>query len=290
MALPKISIVIPTRGRAQILRRCLEHIEKQTIADQIEVIVVIDGDDPKSAEMLSSLRWSFPLVCFAIPKAQQGVARNRGVEKARGDIVLFIGDDIFLAPDACERHLLCHGKENFSQGDTAVLGHTAWDPAVGITPIMRWLEKTGWQFGYSQIAEHVGKFLPIEIQHRFTYTSHISLPRLTALQIQFHEDTLLYGWEDIEWGIRLRNAGVRLFYEPTAHAFHHHHLTLEDSLKRMETLGQSARIFAGLHPSFDRVPRGGKRLLYNVLALLPTLRGKHAKAFLKGLRTGKREN
>ncbi len=313
MALPEISVVIPTRGRSQILRKCLEHLEHQTIRDRLEVIAVIDGEDPKTAEMLSSLRWNFPLTCFAIPKAQQGVARNRGVEQARGDIILFIGDDIFLAADACERHLRAYERCQVSgvrcqayppkhemQRETpmerddvlkagswkleAVLGFTAWDPAIGITPVMLWLEKTGWQFGYGRIAKYAGKFLPPEIQHRFTYTSNISLPKNAALRLPFREDTTLYGWEDVEWGIRLRDAGIPLFFEPTAGALHHHRLALEDSLNRMEELGQAARVFAKLHPGFDRVPRGGKLLLYRCCALLPTLRGRHAKAFLKGLR------
>ncbi len=253
---------------------------------------MIDGDDPKTAEMLSSLHWSFPLICFAIPKAQQGIARNRGMEKAHGKIVLFIGDDIFLAPDACERHIRAHAPNIHTVSDfvlrasdfpIAVLGFTTWDPALTVTPVMRWLTKTGWQFGYEKIAAYGGKILPSEIQHRFTYTSHISLSRAIAQDFPFHEDVTLYGWEDVEWGIRLRDAGIPLFYEATAHALHHHRTDLRESLERMVTLGQSARIFADLHPGFDRVPHGWKLAAYHLLALFPTLRGKHAKAFLKGL-------
>lgn len=278
MPSPHISIVIPTRGRAQILRRCLDHIEKQTIRDQLEVIVVIDGEDSKTAEMVSSLRWPFPLTCFAIPKSQQGVARNRGVEKARGETILFIGDDIFLAPHAGERHIAAH------HSSCAVLGHTTWDPAVSITPVMHWLEETGWQFGYPLIKQYAHQFLPPEIQHRFTYTSHMSLPRAIARAIPFREDVRLYGWEDVEWGMRLRDHHVALFYEPDARALHHHRVTLGESLQRMEVLGKSAVVFAGIRKDFDRVPRGGKLCAYHLLALLPTLRGKHAKAFLRGLK------
>src|SRR3989338_3227093 len=202
-----LSIIIPTHKRAQILKKCLEHLEQQTIRDQLEVIVVHDGeDDGETRGIIPS-----GVTYFSIPKSQQGVARNRGVDRATAPIVLFIGDDIFLAPDACEKHLKAHtrvvGATHASPLQTTVLGFTTWDPAVGITPVMRWLEKTGWQFGYSHIDQYAGDFLPIPLQHRFTYASHISLPWKIAQRIPFREDMTLYGWEDIEWGMRLREAG-----------------------------------------------------------------------------------
>ncbi|PIP65074.1 hypothetical protein COU77_01195 [Candidatus Peregrinibacteria bacterium CG10_big_fil_rev_8_21_14_0_10_49_16] len=280
-----LSIVIPTRDRAQILRRCLDAIEKQTIRDQLEVIVVIDGEDPKTSDMLANLVWSFPLTCFAIPKSQQGIARNRGVEQAKGDYVLFINDDVFLAPQACQMHLYTHQRSfDTAHHDTyAVLGFTQWDPSLEITPVMRWLDKTGWQFGYDKIQEYTHKEIPKDIQHRFTYTSHISLPKKIAWKTTFREDVDLYGWEDIEWGMRLRDAGISLMYEPDARALHHHHLTLEDSLKRMEHIGKSAAHFASVCPEFDRLPKGWKLWTYRLISVLPTMRGRHAKAFLQGM-------
>jgi hypothetical protein len=166
---------------------------------------------------------------------------------------------------------------------SAVLGFTTWDPTVGITPVMQWLEKTGWQFGYRAIAPYEHDFIPKKLQHRFTYTSNISLPTKIAKKIPFREDVSLYGWEDIEWGMRLKHAGIRLYYEPDARALHHHTITLEDSLKRMETLGKSLVTITNINPDLDRMPRGWKLLAYHLMALLPTMRGRHAKALLQGL-------
>src|SRR3989344_5102452 len=278
-----LSIIIPTHKRAQILKKCLEHLEQQTIRDQLEVIVVHDGeDDGETRGIIPS-----GVTYFSIPKSQQGVARNRGVDRATAPIVLFIGDDIFLAPDACEKHLKAHtrvvGGRPAPPLQTTVLGFTTWDPAVGITPVMRWLERTGWQFGYPKIATYAHNFLPEDLQHRFTYTSNISLPTSTAKQIRFREDVKLYGWEDIEWGLRLKEAGVKLFYEPSARGLHHHHTTLPMSLERMETLGRSAVQVSRINPQLDRLPKGWKLFAYRLLAWLPTMRGKHAKAFLAGI-------
>ena len=258
----------------------MEHFEKQTIAQSLEVIVIHDGQDDKTDELMAKSTWQIPVYYESIPKSQQGVARNVGVQKAQASTCLFIGDDIFLAPDACEKHMHIHAHENL----VAVLGKTMWDPTIKITPVMEWLDTSGWQFGYAFIKKYSSDIVPKKIQHRFTYTSHISVPTSVAKQTPFREDMSLYGWEDIEWGMRLRDSDVRLYYEPKAVGYHHHHITLHDSLKRMETLGESAVIFEKKVPDFDRVPKGLKYLKYKMSALLPTMAGKHRSAFLRGIR------
>ncbi|MDD5055643.1 MAG: glycosyltransferase [Candidatus Peribacteraceae bacterium] len=320
---PRLSIIIPTYRRPFTLLECLKRIEQQTVASEIEVIVVSDGHDDKTARLFVkqevqaisdptsprlrgagqrsaiSSEWKVPARYFEISKSQQGVARNEGVKHAQGEYVLFIGDDTFLEPDACEKHLKAHHPHPAHSvrtpppaapqspgeglGEGAVLGFTTWDPTVHITPVMRWLEKSGWQFGYPKISQYSGQMIPEKIQHQFTYTIHISLPLSVAQKLPFRTDVHLYGWEDIEWGMRLKKAGVRLFYEPNAKALHHHHLTLEDSLKRMEILGRSAVEFQKMIPGFDRVPTGWKLLAYKIAALFPSMAGRHRRAFLTGI-------
>jgi glycosyltransferase involved in cell wall biosynthesis len=286
----EISIIIPTHNRAQILRQTLDHIEKQTIRDRLEVIVVSDGPDQKTTEMIQHCSWDFPLHYFAIPKSQQGRARNEGVKKAKGEYVLFIGDDIFLKQNACEIHLNAHSgalqtKDSNLKSYIAVLGHTTWDPAVGITPVMDWLEKTGWQFGYFKIKKYTHGFIPKHIQHRFTYASHVSLPSRIAWKYPFRDDINAYGWEDIEWGLRLQEADIPLYYEPDAKALHHHKIELDQSLKRMHIIGKSiehvTRASAKMN---DRLPRGLKWHAYRAISLLPTMRGRHYRSFLEGMR------
>ncbi len=272
--MPTLSIIIPTHKRPEILRECLQRIESQTIAKELEVIVVSDGHDEATTRMMESHHSSLIAHRFLeVPKSQQGVARNRGVQEATGERVLFIGDDIFLDRHACEKH---------AEGVGAVLGFTTWDPTVGINKVMVWLEESGWQFGYPNIAQYAHGILPKHIQQRFTYTSNISLPLVTAKAVPFREDVTLYGWEDIEWGMRLKEE-VPLFYEPDAKALHHHHMTLEQSLQRMETLGQSAVEIEKIAPQLNVVPKGWKRTAYEMLSRFPTMGGAHRKAFLRGL-------
>lgn len=277
MAVPALSVVIPTHRRGPVLIRCLQHLAAQTNVRDIEVIVVSDGPDTETESLMKHATWPMPVTFFVIPKSQQGVARNRGVEKAKGSRILFIGDDIFLAPDACAMHVNEYA---------AMLGFVTWDTSVGVTPVMTWLERSGWQFGYGFLKPFEHRAIDPAIQHRFTYTSHISLSATVAKAHPFREDVSLYGWEDIEWGRRLAKSGVSLIYEPDAKALHHHRITTEQSLARMRTLGESAVVMDRINPELHLVPSGIKRWKYRIAALLPTLRGKHAKAFLSGASAG----
>ncbi|MBU2213475.1 MAG: glycosyltransferase [Patescibacteria group bacterium] len=284
--MPSLSIIIPTHKRSKILEECLKHIERQTIRGVLEVIVVSDGPDEEAAVVCKERKWEMPVEFLEIEKSQQGIARNRGIEKASSSRTLLIGDDIFLTPKACEKHIYAHLRQAEEGGplSMAVLGYTTWDSSVPINPTMKWLEKSGWQFGYPLIEAYANNFVPQPIQHRFTYTSHISVPTDIVKEHPFREDVTLYGWEDVEWGERLKNVPLKLFYEPEAKALHHHPITLEESLDRMETLGSSVTHF----PNIDRHPTGLKRIAYEIAALFPTMSGKHRRAFLKGLKKEKK--
>lgn len=277
--IPTLSVVIATYKRAAILTTCLEHLERQTIADQIEVIVVSDGHDPATVDAVNRRPRKIPVYFFEIPKAQQGAARNKGVKEAKGETILFLNDDMLLASHACEAHLAMHAAHPTS----AVLGLSEWDPAVGITPVMRWLDHTGWQFGYRFLEQYKGQRIPASMQDRFTYAGNLSLPAAIAKATPFPEGLTEYGWEDVVFGKELKEKGIGLVYEPAALALHHHRIDLEDSLKRMRTIGKTARLFANRDPTFDRLPQGWKLTAYRLLSLLPTMRGKHAKALLEGM-------
>ncbi len=281
--MPSISVIIPTHNRANILEKCLKSLEVQSTAKEIEVIVINDVPNDKEYERLANSSWQIPISFETISPCHQGVARNAGVQKAQSSTCLFIGDDIFLKSDVCAVHQNIHSNHSTP---VAVLGEIDWDPNMTITPVMKWLMESGWQFGYPQISEYAHGKIPKNIQHQFTYTSHISVPTDIALRTPFNPDSIMYGWEDIEWGMRLSENGVQVFFEPDAMAHHHHMITMKDSLKRMEVIGESAVIMEQSTPDFDRVPHGVKRIAYTICSKLPTMAGRHRKAFLKGISKG----
>jgi glycosyltransferase involved in cell wall biosynthesis len=260
----------------------LQHLAAQTIVDELEIIVIHDGQDDEETRVVIE-QWydKLPLTYHAIVKSQQGVARNKALTYVTTDVCLIIGDDTFLDADVCERHLNFHQS---SKDLRMLLGFVTWDPALEINDIMRYQEKVGWQFAYPKIAAYDGKQIPQHLQHSFTYTIHFSLPTIAFKQHLFREDVTLYGWEDMEWGMRLKQAGIPLYYDAQAKAYHHHYRSMENGLQRIRTMGKSAVMIEKIMPELNVVPRGWKRLAYEVCALLPTMDGQHRKAFLEGLK------
>lgn len=253
----KLSVVIPTQNRADTLKITLEKLMTQEGVD-FEVVVADDGSTDNTEITVSSLKSQARGVEIKYIKqaaSHQGTARNRGVEAATGDIVVFIGDDIFVEPGFLKAHADRHAEH--PEENVVVLGFSTWDPALQINDYMRFLESSGWQFGYSFLTPG---FVNVAEPYKFFYTSNLSIKRSYFNQERFDESFRVYGWEDVELGYRFwRRHGMKLFYEPKAKAYHHHLTTENDLPRRMQAIGQSAVLFEALHPEVSLYPKGFKR-------------------------------
>jgi len=253
----KLSVIIPTHNRADILEICLNKITRQEGVD-FEVIVVDDGSEDHTAQVVAD----FKDVIYIKQKAShQGTARNKGVKKATGDIILFIGDDIFAEPGFLMQHMNAHTLN--PDEETVVLGYTTWDPFLEINSYMEFLESSGWQFAYFLLKPG---FTDHPEPYKFFYTSNISLKKSLFDKEKFNTKFTEYGWEDIELGYRLwKNHGMRLYYEPDAIALHHHLISESTLDNRMQTIGRSAVKFEKIQPKVQVIPRGIKAILLKLI-------------------------
>jgi len=92
MMRPPASIVIPTRARASYLRVALASIAPQATAAAAEVLVIDDAGPTTSARALAA-RFGVRYEPHARPLGLN-VARNTGVERSAGELVVFVDDDI----------------------------------------------------------------------------------------------------------------------------------------------------------------------------------------------------
>ncbi len=103
MAMLKVSVILPTRNRPLLLEAALQSVLGQTHPVH-EILVVDDGSEPCHQPNLEALAATSPRIRLLRQGSCQGVsaARNRGLEEATGDALLFLDDDDLLLPAMVE--------------------------------------------------------------------------------------------------------------------------------------------------------------------------------------------
>ena len=128
---PRVSVVIPTFRRPQLVRRAVASVLGQTVRE-LEVIVVADGDDAAAVDetrrTLDAL--DDPRLRVLAPGRQlgNGGARNFGVDAARAPLVALLDDDDEWLADKLERQLPLAADE---ATDEATLVTCRLDARVG---------------------------------------------------------------------------------------------------------------------------------------------------------------
>ena len=242
----RASVVIPTYNRLEELRRVIQAVQGQgrPPGTDLELIVVDDGSTDGTSEWLVEHRDEYALRVFRQSNSGPARARNLGVEKAAGDIVLFLGDDTEPQPAWLAAHLEQHRLFG-GRGSLAVLGYTSFAPELD-SPFLRYINEYGAQFGYQLIDD------PTDVPFNFFYTSNISLPREEIVRLGgFREDFPAAAWEDIEFAYRATQDGLQIRYEPRARTIHQHRVRPRTFCRRQRTSGRSAAIFGSLHPELE---------------------------------------
>jgi GT2 family glycosyltransferase len=243
----RASIVIPTFNRLDQLRTVVAAVQRQMqpLGSEAELVVVDDGSSDGTWDWLSQTAHGNGTRAVQQQNAGPAIARNRGVEAAAGEIILFLGDDTEPEPGWLDHHL----EEHRLFGGTAplaVLGYTSFSPDLE-SPFLRFINEYGAQFGYLLIED------PCEVPFNFFYTSNVSLPRAELIELGgFREDFPAAAWEDIEFAYRAVGRGLKIHYRPRARTVHHHCIRPRTFCSRQRTSGRSAAIFAAIHPELDR--------------------------------------
>jgi GT2 family glycosyltransferase len=100
----RTSILIPSWGRTEQLRRCLESLERQTKKPD-EVIVVWQADDTPTNKLVQDIRPTVSFSLKSVHSAEKGVvpAENRALEEASGELIVLLDDDAVAPPGWLER-------------------------------------------------------------------------------------------------------------------------------------------------------------------------------------------
>ena len=235
-----LSVVIPTYNRLPILEKCLRALEQQQLEALIsayEVVVVDDGSTDDTVNWLLRNGSEFPHVRL-VQQDHGGPAegRNRGVDHARGDVIVFIDSDLVVT----ESFLISHARR---------------------------LEQT-WQqrgdrlcFTYGAVINTANFDDPTSEPHKLSdlswayfATGNVGIDREVLERSGLFDTRFrLYGWEDLELGERLRRMGVVLVRCPEAVGYHWHPpLSLEQVPRLIAVEGERAKmglVFYRKHPT-----------------------------------------
>lgn len=249
------------------------------------MIVVDDGSRDETPRLLREFvdKHVLDLKVFTQNNAGQGVARNLGIERSGGEILLFLGDDMLPKPDLLERHYRFHSAN--LEKERSALGKVTWHPEIRVSRFMRWLTHSGVQFKFHDLSH--GEQTDF---WRF-YTANISIKRELLGRERFDQDFSGWGFEDAELGYRLQEKGMELIYLPAALAEHFHKIDATSLFERQFAAGKNAVLFQKKHPEEAILPTGAKLFVQKLIAIaLPfTFYARAKKAFLAGVAAGKRE-
>jgi len=229
-----LSVIIPTYNRLEKLQKTLESLRAQTLdRKEFEVIVVDDGSSDGTREFMEKFLApdNLKLRYFFVSHGGPGRARNLGIEKAQGEIILFCGDDMYPAKNL----LAVHKKQHIEKPGGAVLGIALWDSREKVTAFMHYLAPAGPQFHYNTIKDENSA----GFEH--FYTCNISLAK-KWLEAEKFDERFNFAFDDIELGLRLEKKGLKIIFNPEAKVFHSHYHDEEKFGHRMERVGQGAVI------------------------------------------------
>ena len=274
-----ISVVIPTYNRLPILKKSLAALEKQKLTDRkiddYEIVLVDDGSRDRTLAWLTENKAKFPHLKI-LKQNHQGAAaaRNLGVTNALGDTIIFIDSDLVVT-------------ESFLQSHADAL-------AIGKQKL-----KSDRLFTYGAVINTNNFENPTAEAYKITdfsaayfATGNVAIARKWLEEAGLFDTSFkLYGWEDLELGVRLKKLNLKLIKCPKAVGYHWHPaFNLEQIPKLIEqeiNRGKMGVVFYQKHPTFDVKMMIQMtilhRLLWGILSLGGTLNERTLKPLLQWL-------
>ena len=268
---------MPTVGRRDSVLRALDALARQDVpSEEFEVVVSVDGPNDDTVQALESYRAPYALHVVTGPRRGRAGACNAAIERATGDVLVILDDDMEPAP-GCLRH---HRSHHTSEAKFCVMGGVPIRVDGGSRSAARYMAL--------KFDGHLAKLAQPghEFALRDFYSGNTSLRRDVLLDAgSYDEAYTMYGNEDLELSLRLRSAGVQLVYDGDALAYQHYEKSLRelvrDTVEKGKTAVQLARAypdtfeqlqlarFDGMWPAWrvvrNALLRGGRRVSSAIL-------------------------
>jgi glycosyltransferase involved in cell wall biosynthesis len=235
---PSFSIVVPTFQRRNLVCDAVRRICAIEYEGELETIVVVDGSTDGTAPKLSRLTCPVPLRVIEQENRGAAHARNRGAAEARGDILLFLDDDMIAEPNLLTEH-----ARSYADGADAVLGDFPVD--AGSRP----------GFLSDSIAERKAWERNSPLSHYDVFTGHLSVRRSVFEELGGFDERFTaegkYGNEDIDFGLALVDRfDVR--HNPKAICHQRSIVGPREYMRRARATANADLEFVAKHPKLGR--------------------------------------
>ncbi|MBW4516819.1 MAG: glycosyltransferase [Timaviella obliquedivisa GSE-PSE-MK23-08B] len=200
-----LSIIIPTYNRQPILEKCLQALEHQRTDASYEIVVVDDGSTDGTVNWLQQ-NAEFSHVRL-LQQNHQGpaAARNLGVAQAKGDTIIFIDSDLVVTEVFLQSHI-----EALKQAEQE-LGSDRLFTYGSVINTCNFENPTSEPFKVT------------DYSRAYFATGNVAIARKWLDQAGLFDTRFqLYGWEDLELGVRLKQLGLKLVKCPAAVGYHWH--------------------------------------------------------------------
>jgi GT2 family glycosyltransferase/2-polyprenyl-3-methyl-5-hydroxy-6-metoxy-1,4-benzoquinol methylase len=238
-SLPLVTLVIPTRNAHALVRQCIDSIKSLTTYPRYEIILVDNGsDEPESLEYFAALGHEENIrVMRDDGPFNYSALNNKAVKLANGELIGLINNDI----------------EVVTPGWLEEMVSIALQPKVGAVGARLWypddrLQHGGVVVGVGGVAGHSHKYLPkgdygyfcrAALTQEFSAVTAACLIIKKSIFEEVHgldEVNLKIAFNDVDFCLRVQEAGYLNVWTPFAELYHHESATrgLEDTPQKKE--------------------------------------------------------
>ena len=254
---PLISIIIPNKDHIDDLKRCMDSIDQKSIYKNYEYIIVENNStDEKTFQYYKELEAQNPKahIVYWDREFNYAAIHNYGVSFAKGEYILLLNNDTEIINEDCLEQLLGYCMRN----DVGAVGARMYYEDDTI-------QHAGVVIGFGGIAGHCFVLQPRGTTgycHRIICAQDYSAVTAACMLVKksaFDEvggltEELAVAFNDIDFCMKLRQAGYLIVYNPYAELYHYESKSrgLEDTPEKVARFNKEMQIFERRWPDIMR--------------------------------------
>jgi GT2 family glycosyltransferase len=220
---PLVSVIVPTRDRAELLARCADGVLTRTDYEPLELVIVDnDSQEPETHRLLSHLAEDPRVRIMQYPgDFNYAAINNRAVQEARGDIVVLLNNDVDVISSWWLEEMVSHALRPEVGAVGAKLLYP--DGRVQHAGVVLGVGHGAGHFFHLAPREDVGYFGFLGLTRRVSAVTAacMALRRSIYLDVGgLDEDNLPVAFNDVDLCLRIGERGYAVVWTPYAELYH----------------------------------------------------------------------